>query len=205
VTLKAAMTLDGRIAPAASARTAGEISWITGAESRERVQRLRHSVDAVITGIGTVLADDPLLTDRSGLARRRPLLRVVLDSKLRLPLESKLCGSADGDVVVFCSEASPDRLEAFADRGIDARAIAPEGGESRASLAAILKALGEMGITSAMVEAGSGWSTGCSSFMRRGFWGRRVSLCFPRRHRKSSRRGDRPCIDSGRILLLRDA
>jgi len=155
VTLKAAMTLDGRIAPAASARTTGEISWITGAESRAHVQRLRHSVDAVITGIGTVLADDPLLTDRSGLARRRPLLRVVLDSKLRLPVDSKLCGLAVGDVVVFCSEASPERVQALVDRGLSVRVIAPESGESRASLKEILKALGELQITSIMVEAGS--------------------------------------------------
>jgi len=155
VTLKAAMTLDGRIAPAASARTAGEVSWITGVESRAHVQRLRHSVDAVITGIGTVLADDPLLTDRSGLARRRPLLRVVLDSRLRLPLESKLCRSTYGDVVVFCSEGSPERLQALLGCGVDVRVIAAESGERRASLAEILKALGEMQITSLMVEAGS--------------------------------------------------
>jgi len=165
VTLKAAMTLDGRIAPAASARTAGEVSWITGAESRERVQRLRHSVDAVITGIGTVLADDPLLTDRSGLARRRPLLRVVLDSKLRLPLESKLCRSADGDVVVFCSGAAPERLEAFADRGVGVRVVGPGGGEGRALLPGVLQALGGMPITSVMVEAGSALN---GSFLKAG-------------------------------------
>ncbi len=111
VTLKAAMTLDGRIAPQPSSRRPGEISWITGPESLQQVHYLRHSVDAVLTGVGTVIADDPLLTDRSGRRRTRPLLRVVLDTQLRLPLESKLLHSADRDVLVFCSNV-PERSQA---------------------------------------------------------------------------------------------
>src|SRR5216684_2167916 len=102
VTLKSAMTLDGKIADATkpgaepgSAVPASEgarsgYHWITGETARAHVQQLRHQSDAILTGIGTVLADDPLLTDRTSLPRRRPLLRVVLDSRLRLPLVSQL-------------------------------------------------------------------------------------------------------------------
>jgi diaminohydroxyphosphoribosylaminopyrimidine deaminase/5-amino-6-(5-phosphoribosylamino)uracil reductase len=98
VTLKSAMTLDAKIATR-SGKTATEI---TGPAAREAVHhRFRHMADALVTGIGTVLADNPMLNDRSGEPRRKPLLRVVLDSKLRLPLKSKLVKSAQGDVVVF--------------------------------------------------------------------------------------------------------
>jgi diaminohydroxyphosphoribosylaminopyrimidine deaminase / 5-amino-6-(5-phosphoribosylamino)uracil reductase len=77
--LKIAMTLDGKIAT-----RHGESRWITSEESRAIVQRLRHGCDALITGSGTVLADKPQLTDRSGLPRRRPLLRVILDRRGRI-------------------------------------------------------------------------------------------------------------------------
>ncbi len=96
VTLKTALTLDGQIA----ARS-GSTTWITSESSREAVQRLRHEADALLTGIGTVLADNPRLTDRTGKPRRRKLLRVVIDSRLRLPMQSNLVKSADGDVSVF--------------------------------------------------------------------------------------------------------
>jgi diaminohydroxyphosphoribosylaminopyrimidine deaminase/5-amino-6-(5-phosphoribosylamino)uracil reductase len=100
VTLKTAMTLDGHVVlpPAPGGRPP---RWITSEASRAEVHRMRHANDAILTGIGTVLADDPLLTDRSGLPRRRPLLRAVLDSRLRLSLRSRLVRTADADVVVF--------------------------------------------------------------------------------------------------------
>lgn len=94
VTLKAGLSLDGRIAPPASIRQLGQVNYLTGARSLLAVQALRHAADAVLTGIGTVLADNALLTDRSGGQRRRPLLRVVLDSQLRLPLDSQLARTA---------------------------------------------------------------------------------------------------------------
>jgi riboflavin biosynthesis pyrimidine reductase len=65
------------------------------------VQPLRWQADAALTGVDTVLADDPMLTDRSGLRRRRPLLRVVLDSALRMPLDSKMVKTANQDLVIF--------------------------------------------------------------------------------------------------------
>src|SRR4051794_29035821 len=113
VTLKAGMTLDGKIAPPPgeslnpTALGAAMVStgWITSEEARAHVHELRHDSDAIMVGVGTVIADDPLLTDRSGLPRRRRLLRVVLDSRLRLPLETRLVKTAQGDLMVFCSFA----------------------------------------------------------------------------------------------------
>src|SRR5260370_3079868 len=85
VTLKSALTLDGQLALPKSKKNR---TWITSEESRAEVKRMRHASDAPLTGIGTILADDPLLTDRSGLPRRKRLLRVILDAKLRLPPKS---------------------------------------------------------------------------------------------------------------------
>src|SRR6266545_1324915 len=85
VTLKTAVTLDGKIA----APDDNE-GWITSERARAHVQQLRHDSDAILTGIGTALADNPMLTDRTGLPRSRPLLRIVLDSQLRLPVDRKL-------------------------------------------------------------------------------------------------------------------
>jgi len=155
VTLKAAMTLDGRIAPPPSSRKPGEISWITGPESLRQVHHLRHSVDAVLTGVGTVIADDPLLTDRSGRRRTRPLLRVVLDTQLRLPLESKLLHSADRDVLVFCSNVPENRRLALTAAGLSVKEIESDPGDPRPSLLNVLKELGKMQVTSVMIEAGS--------------------------------------------------
>src|ERR1700722_20555056 len=94
VTLKSALTLDGQLALPKS-RKGKQPEWITSEESRAEEHRMRHASDALLTGIGTILADDPLLTDRSGLVRRRRLLRVILDSRLSLPLKSRLVRTAD--------------------------------------------------------------------------------------------------------------
>ncbi len=97
VHLKLAASLDGKIAT----RT-GDSRWITGPESRARAHELRHENDAILVGAGTVKADDPLLTDRSGKLRRQPLLRVVLDEKLSLSEKSQLAQTADEHpVLVF--------------------------------------------------------------------------------------------------------
>ncbi len=152
VTLKAGLSLDGKIAAA----TPPELSqrWITGEESRAHVQRLRHQADAVLTGIGTVLADDPLLTDRTDRPRRRPLLRVVLDAGLRLPLDAQLVRTAHGDVLVFCGEdVWMGKRKKLEERGVETIQLKESGG--RISLAAVLKELTERQINSVLLEAGA--------------------------------------------------
>jgi diaminohydroxyphosphoribosylaminopyrimidine deaminase / 5-amino-6-(5-phosphoribosylamino)uracil reductase len=117
VILKSALTLDGQLAlsptnipgtkPVAKKtreKASGAVdTWITSAEARAEVHRMRHAADALITGIGTIAADDPLLTDRSGLPRRRRLLRVVLDAKLRLSINSRIVKTVDDDLLIFTS------------------------------------------------------------------------------------------------------
>jgi diaminohydroxyphosphoribosylaminopyrimidine deaminase/5-amino-6-(5-phosphoribosylamino)uracil reductase len=159
VILKAGLSLDGRIAPAPETRVPGVAVMLTGPESQAEVQRMRHASDAIITGINTVLADNPLLTDRSGLPRRRPLLRVVLDSTLRLPLESRLVETANDDLIVFCTTPNPERRRALESLHIRVEQIEPEPGSNRVSLKRALWRLGELEITSALLEAGSQLNT----------------------------------------------
>ena len=163
VTLKAAMTLDGKIAPPpadwgntatpGSGGTSG--GWITSEEARAHVQRLRHAVDAIMVGVGTVTADDPLLTDRTGKPRRRALLRVVVDSRLRLPLDSKIVKTCNGDVLVFCSFAEEKKKKALEEHGIEVEQVALGGGDGRPDLAGVLRRLGELEITSLLIEGGA--------------------------------------------------
>jgi diaminohydroxyphosphoribosylaminopyrimidine deaminase/5-amino-6-(5-phosphoribosylamino)uracil reductase len=108
----------------------------------------------LLTGIGTVLADNPLLTDRSGLPRRRPLLRVVLDAGLRLPLDSQLVRTAKQDVLVFTGEdVWMGKRRELEGRGIEIIELKESGG--RLSLIAVFKKLAERQITSVLLEAGS--------------------------------------------------
>lgn len=155
VTMKVASSLDGRIAPAH--RAAKPHAWITGEAARREVHRMRHSADALLTGVGTILADDPLLTDRSGLPRRRPLLRVVLDSRLRTPLDSQLVRTAKDDVLIFFVEAASAAEQALKSHGIhlERLANAQESGPARVSLAAAIQRLGALDITSVLVEGGA--------------------------------------------------
>jgi len=160
VTLKAAMTLDGKIAPppddlAIPATGGATGGWITSEEARAHVQLLRHQHDAILVGVGTVIADNPLLTDRSGLTRRRPLLRVIVDSHLRLPLDSRIAHTAKEDVVVFCSFAEEKKKQALCDHGIRVEQVAPAGVDGRPDLQAICRRLGEWEITSVMIEGGA--------------------------------------------------
>jgi diaminohydroxyphosphoribosylaminopyrimidine deaminase/5-amino-6-(5-phosphoribosylamino)uracil reductase len=154
VTLKAALSADGMLAPPASARIEKKPHWLTGEESRAEVQRMRHAADAVLTGVGTVLADDPLLTDRSSLPRRRPLLRVVLDSRLRTPLDSQLVRSAHDDLLIFCTaQAETERTTALQAAGVAVERIAQQGG--RLDLNAVLASLAARQILSVLLECGS--------------------------------------------------
>jgi diaminohydroxyphosphoribosylaminopyrimidine deaminase / 5-amino-6-(5-phosphoribosylamino)uracil reductase len=159
VTLKSAMTLDGKIGSTQSSQVKQEAGvphggWITGEEARAHVHEQRHASDAILVGIGTILADDPLLTDRSSKLRRRPLLRVILDSCLRLPLESRLVQSAENDVLVFCCSGDNEKTLELQARGVRIEKISAADG-SRPDLWAVLRRLGELEITSVMIEGGS--------------------------------------------------
>jgi len=164
VTLKAAMTLDGKIAPppgdvlkSAAGTPAG--GWITSEPARAHVQELRHQNDALLVGVGTILSDNPLLTDRSGKQRRRPLLRVILDSRLRLPLVSRLARSVvaerKNDVVLFSSSEDKNKKAELEKLGIRVEILPAAEVDGRPSLQAILRRLGELEITSVMIEGGA--------------------------------------------------
>src|ERR1035438_3176633 len=166
VTLKSAMTLDGKIADATkpgaqpgSATPASEgaqsgYHWITGEVARAHVQQLRHQNDAILAGVGTVMADDPLLTDRSGLPRRRKLLRVILDSYLRISPTSRVIQTTENDVLLLCSSVEEEPRKALEAKGIRVQQIAaiPDG---RPDFAAIIRGLAELEITSLLIEGGA--------------------------------------------------
>jgi len=164
VTLKAAMTLDGKIAPppAEAMQRTERIpadGWITSEIARSHVQQLRHQHDALLVGVGTILADNPLLTDRSGRPRRRPLLRVILDSHLRLPLESRLvrdvAAQRANDVLVFCGHAEPQKGSQLEALGVRVEKVQAFESNGRPDLPALLRRLGELEITSLMIEGGA--------------------------------------------------
>lgn len=148
VTLKAAMSLDGRLGMAGGPR------WLSSAPSRERVQELRHERDAVLSGIGTALHDDPLFTDRTKRPRRRPLLRVVLDTKLQLPATSQLVKSAKRkhDLLIF--HGSEARGQAELEKA-GARLQAVDTDSAGLNLHAVLEQLGREQITSVLLEGGA--------------------------------------------------
>jgi len=164
VTLKSAMTLDGKIAVAPlSLAGKGSTTYITGASALRQVHRLRHASDAILAGIGTVMADDPMLTDRSELPRRRPLLRVILDSHLRIPIDSRLVASAADDLIVFCLDApgenkeenNDEKKKALESRGVRVERL-PSAPEKRfPDVQCVLDRLGKMQITSLLVEGGA--------------------------------------------------
>jgi len=149
VTLKTALTLDGQIAS-----RAGSTTWITGERSRYAVQGLRHEADALLTGIGTVLADDPRMSDRTGEPRRRKLLRAVVDSRLRMPLKSKLVKSADGDLVIFTIRpADSARARALSRAGVEVLRVPARHGQ--VDLKAVMKELGRRQMLNVLLEAGA--------------------------------------------------
>ena len=182
VTLKAALSLDGKLAPPTASRDPNQPHWLTGPAARYEVQLLRHSSDAVLTGIGTVLADNPQLTDRSGmqdpdrsgmqdparsglfgpnaLPRRRPLLRVILDTHLRIPLTSQLVRSAANspgsypDLLILCGSLAPSaKAAALGSLGVEVEHLPDYAG--RLSLPAVLSTLAERNILSVLLECGS--------------------------------------------------
>jgi len=166
VTLKAAMTLDGKIAPPPGESTsptalgAGGVSggWITSEAARAHVQELRHQHDAILVGVGTIVADDPLLTDRTGKPRRRPLLRVIVDSRLRLPLESRVMRTVKDDLLVLCSFAEENKRKHLEERGVRVEQVrlGSHGvSDGRPGMKEIAALLGELEITSLLIEGGA--------------------------------------------------
>jgi diaminohydroxyphosphoribosylaminopyrimidine deaminase/5-amino-6-(5-phosphoribosylamino)uracil reductase len=164
VTLKAALSVDGKLAPPPAQRSDIAPHWVTGEAARADAQRLRHEADAIVSGIGTVLADDPLLSDRSGLARRRPLLRVVLDTTLRTPPGGKLVASAASDLLLVCGhEADATSERELAERGVDVLRLGVK--EGRVDLHALLEELHRRRLLSVLLEAGAAVN---GSFLREG-------------------------------------
>lgn len=161
VTLKSALTLDAQLALPGEGglpvgkkpRTQKRAAWVTSEESRSEVQRMRHASDALLSGIGTVHIDDPLLTDRSSLPRRRSLLRVILDSGLGLSPASRLVQSGKGDILVFtnAAETSP-RARALRREGVELVRASSRG--YRLNLAQVMAELGRREILSVLLEAG---------------------------------------------------
>ena len=147
VHLKMAVTLDGKIAT----RT-GESRWITGETARARVHEMRHQYDAIMVGGRTARADDPLLTDRSGKKRRRPLARVVIEQYLQMSPESRLVQTSDtAPVIIFAGDDSDaETLSALQSRGVE---VINQG--SALDLGSTLEELGRRSIQSVLVEGGA--------------------------------------------------
>ncbi|MDH7499778.1 MAG: bifunctional diaminohydroxyphosphoribosylaminopyrimidine deaminase/5-amino-6-(5-phosphoribosylamino)uracil reductase RibD [candidate division NC10 bacterium] len=150
VILKGAVSLDGKIAT-----RSGESKWITGEAARQKVHQLRSEVDAVMVGIGTILKDDPQLTTRLPSGEGKDPLRIILDTALRLPPDSKVVrtDSQAGTLLVTSLLSPPEKLEELRSCGVEVWTMEEEGG--RIPLRPLLKRLGEREITSLMIEGGS--------------------------------------------------
>ena len=156
IALKTATTLDGRIAT-----RGGESRWITGEAARARAHGLRASHDAVMVGIGTALADDPMLDCRlPGLARRSPL-RIVVDSRARLPLTSRLVKTAGEPPtwLVTLPGAAAKRRAAYGEVGVEVIEVEADG-DGNLDLAAAARTLGDRGLTRVLVEGGGRLAAG---------------------------------------------
>lgn len=149
VHLKVAVSLDGKIAT-----RSGDSRWITGAEARQRVHQLRHEYDAILVGAGTLVTDDPLLTDRSGEARRRRLVRVALDARLQLSLDSQVATTAkETPLLIFTSpSADASKLSSLEQKG--AQIVCDKSGGRNP--VEVLEELGRREIQSVLIEGGAG-------------------------------------------------
>lgn len=145
VTLKIAASLDGR-----TAMESGESRWLSGETARQDVHRLRASSSAIITGVGTVLADDPTMTARISEPVVQPL-RVVVDSNLRMPPNAKIMGE-DGKLLIACVGDPSSSSEEFTAQHVDVVSIASDSG--RVELNGLLSELGRREINEVLVEAG---------------------------------------------------
>jgi diaminohydroxyphosphoribosylaminopyrimidine deaminase/5-amino-6-(5-phosphoribosylamino)uracil reductase len=146
VTLKMAMSLDGKVAT-----MTGDSRWVTADVARADVHRMRAASDAVMVGIGTVLADDPALTAREVGAKRQPA-RVIVDSRARTPLGSKVTDTTEARTLIAVTASAPaERRNALEERGIE---IVEAGAGDRVDLLSLLEALGQREVTSVLAEGG---------------------------------------------------
>jgi diaminohydroxyphosphoribosylaminopyrimidine deaminase/5-amino-6-(5-phosphoribosylamino)uracil reductase len=147
VHLKMAISLDGRIAT----RT-GDSRWITGEESRQRVQEIRYEYDAILVGANTIVVDNPQLTDRTGQPRNRKLARIILDNSLRISLNSQVVLTAkEIPTTVFTDSSDDQKIADLRNEGVEVIYIA-EGGRN---LFGVLQELGKRNIQSVLVEGGA--------------------------------------------------
>jgi diaminohydroxyphosphoribosylaminopyrimidine deaminase/5-amino-6-(5-phosphoribosylamino)uracil reductase len=191
VTLKVGATLDGRIATAA-----GESKWITSKKQRTVARSLRRLFDGVLVGVQTAIDDDPMLLPVP--RPRRPSARIILDSTLRLPLDSRLVQTARRDpLIVICVRAPEDQRRALEDRG--AIVLSVPGRSGRVSLPSALRALFRRGLTSVLVEGGS---EVMGSFVRAGLFDEFVLFRAPL---LLGGRGSRSVVGGDNPVRLREA
>jgi len=158
VTLKLATSLDGRIAT-----RSGHSQWITGADARTEVHRLRSEHQTILTGVGTVLADDPQMTARISDGAVRQPVRLVMDTHLRTPVEAQILNTGTSEVWILTSAASPgERVRVLEAAGAKVIML-PLDQAGRVSALEVCSRLAKVGISTLMVEAGAGVAT---SFMR---------------------------------------
>ena len=145
---KVAMTLDGKLATHKK-----HSQWITGSEARKQVHRIRNEVDAIMVGIGTVLADNPSLTTRLPEGGKNPI-RIILDSNLRIPLESQVMNTTEAKTWIVTREnADPNKLALLMEKGVEV--IYSPVRETGLDLPILLKTLYDKGITDVLLEGGS--------------------------------------------------
>ncbi len=151
VILKCAATLDGRLATGS-----GDSKWVTGPKSRQFVHQIRHEVDAIMVGMGTIKADDPSLTARLDNKPTRNPRRIILDTRLTIPETAKVLrpGTDSDTIIVAGPGAAPEKKALLTQKGVTVLETALKGG--RIDLAPLMKQLGEMGIMSLLVEGGGG-------------------------------------------------
>jgi diaminohydroxyphosphoribosylaminopyrimidine deaminase/5-amino-6-(5-phosphoribosylamino)uracil reductase len=147
VVLKIAQSVDGRIATAR-----GESKWITGPEARKRVHGLRNELDAVLVGVDTIIKDNPSLDCRA--PKGRDPFRLIVDSRLRIPLQSKVLHCGDNRTILCCTGKAPEpRIRRLAGMGITVLTVKEKQG--RVDLKALMRELGRRDIMSIMIEGGS--------------------------------------------------
>jgi diaminohydroxyphosphoribosylaminopyrimidine deaminase/5-amino-6-(5-phosphoribosylamino)uracil reductase len=146
VVLKSGMSLDGKIAT-----YSGESKWITSKESREDAQNLRNRLNSIMVGVNTVIADDPELTCR--VNNEKKLIRIVVDTKLRIPLDSKVVKNTDKLTIIATTlKANEDKKQNLRDLGVKVIEVSEK--NNKVNLKELIEKLGQEGIDSILIEGG---------------------------------------------------